>query len=130
MGIRIFFARTKQQSLFLKPFNQSRTPQLCVSAFQSLQSWWYTDFSSKVMTLLETVGLCVLIFAYLLYHIEKTIFNITAMISSMTPVACYVLVFHQFFPLPVGRTTIIGLAHVFGNNVVVGRDTLAVDIDC
>ena len=44
-------------------------------AFQFYQSWWYTDFTSKVMTLLEIAGLSVLVFVILLYRIENTIFE-------------------------------------------------------
>ena len=47
----------------------------------------------------------------------------------MTLVACYVLVFHPFFPLLAGGTTIIGLAHVVGHNVEPETSTLVVNID-
>ena len=40
-----------------------------------LQSWWYIDFTSKVMTLLDTAGLCVLVLACFLYRFEKIIFD-------------------------------------------------------
>ena len=56
-------------------FYQPRIPQLCTNAFQFFKSWWSTSFTYKVMTLLETAGLCVLVFACFLYRIEKKVFG-------------------------------------------------------
>ena len=61
--------------MFLISFYQQQIPRLCTNTFQILQSWWYTDFTSKVLTLLDTAGLCVLVFPCLLYCFEKMIFE-------------------------------------------------------
>ena len=61
--------------MFPIPFYQPKIPRLCINAFQFLKSWWYTDFTNKIMTLLETAGLCALMFACFLYRIEKQVFE-------------------------------------------------------
>ena len=61
--------------MFLIPFYQPRIPRLCTYAFQMLQSWWYIDFTSKVITLLDIAGLSVLVMACLLYCFEKMVFD-------------------------------------------------------
>ena len=43
--------------------------------FQMLQSWWYSNFTLKVTTLLDTAGLCVLVIVCLLYRFEKMLFD-------------------------------------------------------
>ena len=93
--------RGKEQSLFPIPFYQPRIPRLCTNAFQILQSWWYTDFTSKVMILLDTMGLCLLVFACLLCRFKKMIFEynyygiiydtgdmLCSCISSILPSSC------------------------------------------
>ena len=55
------------------PIYQLHIPQLYTNAFKLCTSWWSTSFTYKVMTLLETVGLCVLVFVCLLYRIKKKV---------------------------------------------------------
>ena len=57
------------------PFYQPQIPRLCTNAFKFFSSWWSTSFTYKVLTLLETAGLCVLVFACPLYCIERRVFE-------------------------------------------------------
>ena len=64
--------------MFLIPFKPG-IPRLCTYTFQTLQSWWYLNFTSEIMSLLGIAGLGILIlFCHLshnLYHFEKKLFD-------------------------------------------------------
>ena len=67
-----------------------------------LQSWWYSSSTHKVMSLLDTAGMCVLVMACLLYRFEKMLFDndcygavydtgskLCSCISSLLPSSCH-----------------------------------------
>ena len=77
------------------------TSRLCTYAIQMLQSWWYINFTYKVMSLLDTAGMCILVMACLLFRFEKMLFDndcygavyntsskIRSCISSLLPSSC------------------------------------------
>ena len=83
------------------PTYQPRIPRLCTYAIQMLQSWWYSNFTYKVMSLLDTAAICVLVMACLLYRFEKILFDndcysavydngsmLCSCISSILPSSC------------------------------------------
>ena len=87
--------------MLLIPTYQPRFPRLCTYAIQMLQSWWYINFTYKVMSFLDTAGICVLVMACLLYRFEKTLFDydcygtvyntgsiLCSCISSLLPSSC------------------------------------------
>ena len=57
------------------PIYQPQIPRLCTNVFQFFQPWWSTHFTYKVITLLETAGLCVLVFACLLFCTKNKVFE-------------------------------------------------------
>ena len=101
--------------MFQRFYYQRRIPRLCTNAFQFFKSWWSTSFTYKVMTPLETVGLCVLVFACFLYCIEKKVFEsdcygivydtgsmLCSCISPLLPSSCWP--YYNYCPRPCHRS--------------------------